>query len=94
MYDEDSRMLTGFLKGLASHLTPKGEGWLILSNLAEHLGLRTQAELLAAFEANGLRLVSRIDTKPQHAKATAANAPLADARSREVTSLYRLAPVR
>jgi len=94
VYDEDSRMLMGFLSGLSSHLTPKGEGWLILSNLAEHLGLRTQAELLAAFEAHGLRVVSRIDAKPQHAKATDANAPLADARSREVTSLYRLAPVR
>ena len=94
VYDEDGRMLMGFLKGLSSHLTPKGEGWLILSNLAEHLGLRTRVELLAAFEANGLRVVSRIDTRPQHAKATDANAPLADARAQEVTSLWRLAPVR
>ena len=33
--------------------------WLVLSNLAEHLGLRTRAELLAAFEANGLRVVTQ-----------------------------------
>lgn len=87
-------MLAGFLKGLTAHLTPKGEGWLILSNLAEHLGLRTREELLAAFEANGLRVVSRIDAKPLHPKASDASDPLADARSREVTSLWRLAAVK
>jgi hypothetical protein len=30
-------MLRGFLAGLAGHLEPGGEGWLILSDLAEHL---------------------------------------------------------
>jgi precorrin-6B methylase 2 len=93
VYDEGGRMLQGFLKGLTAHLAPKGEGWLILSNLAEHLGLRTRAELLEAFESNGLRVVSRIDAKPQHPKASDASDPLADARSREVTSLWRLAAV-
>ncbi|MES2879425.1 MAG: class I SAM-dependent methyltransferase [Pseudomonadota bacterium] len=90
VYDEGGRMLAGFLKGLSAHLEPKGEGWLILSDLAEHLGLRTRDELLAAFESNGLKVVSRIDAKPQHAKASDASDPLADARSREVTSLWRL----
>ncbi len=93
VYDEGGRMLAGFLKGLTGHLAPKGEGWLILSNLAEHLGLRTRAELLEAFERNGLRVVSRIDAKPQHPKATDASDPLANARSREVTSLWRLAAI-
>lgn len=93
VYDEGGLMLAGFLKGLTAHLAPKGEGWLILSNLAEHLGLRTRAELLEAFERNGLRVVSRIDAKPQHPKASDASDPLADARSREVTSLWRLAAV-
>ena len=91
VYDEGGRMLKGFLEGLTAHLAPKGEGWLILSNLAEHLGLRTRAELLEAFERNGLRVVSRIDAKPQHPKAADASDPLAEARSREVTSLWRLA---
>src|SRR2546421_5919753 len=53
--DPDSRMLRGFLSGLAAHLEPKGEGWLILSNLAEHLGLRTRDDLLAHIAAGGLR---------------------------------------
>ena len=42
VYDPDSRMLQGFLAGLAAHLEPRGEGWLILSDIAEHLGLRTR----------------------------------------------------
>ena len=90
VYDEGGRMLKGFITGLAAHLAPKGEGWLILSDLAEHLGLRTRAELLAAFESHGLRVVSRIDAKPQHPKASDASDPLFAARSREVTSLWRL----
>ncbi|MEO8120045.1 MAG: class I SAM-dependent methyltransferase [Rhodoferax sp.] len=94
VYDEGGRMLAGFLKGLTAHLAPKGEGWLVLSNLAEHLGLRTREELLAAFEVNGLRVVSRIDAKPLHPKASDASDPLADARSREVTSLWRLAAIK
>jgi SAM-dependent methyltransferase len=94
VYDKGGRMLLGFLKGLSAHLEPKGEGWLILSNLAEHLGLRTRAELLAAFESNGLRVVSRIDAKPLHPKASDASDPLAEARSREVTSLWRLAALK
>ena len=93
VYDEGGRMLKGFVTGLAGHLAPKGEGWLILSDLAEHLGLRTRAELLAAFESSGLRVVSRIDAKPQHPKASDASDPLFAARSREVTSLWRLAAI-
>lgn len=46
-------MLGGFLNGLAEHLEPEGEGWLILSDLAEHLGLRRRDELLGAFERAG-----------------------------------------
>jgi hypothetical protein len=37
IYDPDSQMLRGFLQALPRHLTPGGEGWLILSDLAEHL---------------------------------------------------------
>jgi len=86
-------MLTGFLKGLTAHLAPKGEGWLILSDLAEHLGLRSRAELLAMFESNGLKVVSRIDAKPQHPKAADASDPLHNARAAEVTSLWRLTAI-
>jgi methylase of polypeptide subunit release factors len=90
VYDEGSRMLLGFIKGLAAHLAPGGEGWLILSDLAEHLGLRTRAELLAAIDSGGLKVVSRMDVKPEHPKALDATNPLAEARAKEVTSLWRL----
>ena len=91
VYDPDSRMLRGFLDGLPAHLTPDGEGWLILSDLAEHLGLRTRAELEGWIASAGLRLVGRIDTRPKHAKAQDRSDPLHAARAAEVTSLWRLA---
>lgn len=91
VYDEGSRMLWGFLRGLAAHLTPGGEGWLILSDLAEHLGLRTRTELLEAIEKAGLHVVERLDTRPHHPKAHNAADPLHQARASEVTSLWRLA---
>jgi len=91
IYDPDSRMLKGFLNGLAAHLEPGGEGWLILSDLAEHLGLRTRAWLLAAFDAAGLNVVARMDTKPTHPRAADESDPLHAARAAEVTSLWRLA---
>ncbi|TDN67749.1 class I SAM-dependent methyltransferase [Paraburkholderia sp. BL10I2N1] len=90
VFDPDSRMLMGFLNGLASHLTPDGEGWLILSDFAEHLGLRTRDALLAAIDQAGLKLVGREDIKPRHPKSSDASDPLYAARVKEVTSLWRL----
>jgi methylase of polypeptide subunit release factors len=90
IYDQDQHMLKGFLKGLRAHLTPPGEGWLILSDLAEHLGLRTREDLLALIETAGLRVMERLDIRPLHAKTKDEDDPLADARRREVTSLWRL----
>ena len=90
VYDEDGLMLMGFLAGLRVHLAPGGEGWLILSDLAEHLGLRTRAELLAAIESAGLSVLGRIDTRPQHPKAFDTSDALHAARAAEVTSLWRL----
>ena len=91
VFDPDSRMLRGFLAGLASHLAPKGEGWLILSDLAEHLGLRPRSELLALIENAGLQVIDRIETRPRHPKAQDGNDPLHAARAAETTVLWRLA---
>jgi prophage antirepressor-like protein len=84
-------MLMGFIKGLAAHLEPGGEGWLVLSDLAEHLGLRVRTELLAAFDAAGLKVVGRMDAKPNHPRASDTTDPLHAARAAELTSLWRLA---
>jgi SAM-dependent methyltransferase len=91
IYDPESRMLRGFLSGLSAHLEPRGEGWMILSDLAEHLGLRSRSELLASFDAAGLKVVDRSDVRPRHPRASDESDPLQAARTAEVTSLWRLA---
>jgi hypothetical protein len=90
IYDPESRMLLGFLNGLAEHLSPGGEGWLIMSDFAEHLGLRTREWLLAAIEKAGLTVVGREDISPRHPKSTDETDALHTARMAEVTSLWRL----
>lgn len=90
IYDPESRMLRGFLDALPAHLEPAGEGWLILSDLAEHLGLRPREELLAAFHAAGLTVVDRCDARPRHPRASNEADPLHAARAAEVVSLWRL----
>ena len=84
-------MLRGFLEALPTHLTPEGEGWLILSDLAEHLGLRGREELPARIGAAGLRVLGRLDARPVHPRAADPDDPLHAARSAETTTLWRLA---
>jgi SAM-dependent methyltransferase len=91
IYDPESRMLRGFLRGLPAHLTPGGEAWLILSDLAELLSLRTRAQLLDEFEAAGLCVLGRNDVPPRHPRAADETDPLHRARMAEITSLWRLA---
>ncbi len=90
VYDEGSQMLQGFLAGLRKHLVEGGEGWLILSDLAEHLGLRSRNTLLDWINQAGLTVLGRLDAKPLHGKAHDATDPLHAAGSAEVTSLWRL----
>lgn len=90
VYDPGSQMLLQFLKGLPQHLTADGEGWLILSDLAELLGLRTREMLLAAIAGAGLEILDRLDTAPTHGRSRDTSDMLHAARSRETTSLWRL----
>ncbi|WP_232299596.1 methyltransferase [Leucobacter komagatae] len=90
VYDPGSKMLLQFLQGLPDHLTDDGEGWLVLSDLAELLGLRTRDMLLDAIAQAGLAVVDRLDTVPTHRRAGDTEDLLHAARSREVTSLWRL----
>ncbi|ASR36973.1 methylase [Prauserella marina] len=91
IYDPASDVLNRFLSELPQHLTPRGEGWLILSDLAEHLGLRTRDELLARIGDAGLVVAGRHETSPRHSRSTDSTDPLHAARSRERTVLWRLA---
>ena len=90
VYDPGGRMLRGFLDRLGRHLEPAGEGWLVLSDLAERLELRSRDDLLAAVHAAGLEVIARSDTRPRHPRASDTDDPLHAARSAEITSLWRL----
>jgi methylase of polypeptide subunit release factors len=90
IYDEGSQMLKGFLQGVSAHLAPGGEAWLILSDLAEHLGLRAPDELPHLIKEAGLQVIGQSSTSPKHPKANDATDPFFAARSREKTHLWRL----
>jgi SAM-dependent methyltransferase len=90
IYDPESSMLRGFLNGLVAHLEPNGEGWLILSDLAEHLGLRSRDALLGWIDVAGLNVAGRLDVRPTHPRVSDADDVLHVARAKEVTSLWRL----
>lgn len=90
IYDASSDALRRFLAELADHLTYGGEGWLVLSDLAEHLGLRSREQLETWISEGGLQVLGREDTTPRHPKVLREDDPLHVARSREVTSLWRL----
>ena len=90
IYDPDSKMLKGFLNGVKDHLAIQGEAWLVLSDFAEHLDLRSSEELQSWIQDAGLMIIEKIDVKPTHEKSQNSSDPLFFARSKEVTSLYRL----
>ncbi|WP_322106180.1 class I SAM-dependent methyltransferase [Paraburkholderia sp. J41] len=90
VFDPESRMLRGFLGGLKDHLEPGGEGWLILSDFAEHLGLRTREALVELIVQAGLEVAGREDIRPRHPKAADPTDSLHRARAAEITSLWRL----
>ncbi|MBK6637888.1 MAG: class I SAM-dependent methyltransferase [Rhodocyclaceae bacterium] len=90
VYDPESRMLRGFLSGAAERLSAHGEAWLILSDLAELLGLRSRDQLLTWIEAGHLTVRERLDTRPSHKRSHDVDDPLHAARQQETTSLWRL----
>lgn len=93
IYDPNSAMLKGFLNGVNAYLNDDGEAWLILSDLAEHLGLRTPEELKKWIADAGLTVLEKLDISPKHAKSSDQSDPLYEARVKEITSLYRLKPI-
>lgn len=90
IYDTESGMLSGFLAQLPDHLTPAGEGWLVLSDLAEHLHLRSRDKLLTMIAAAGLTAVAIDATPARHSRAEDPHDRLHEARRKEITTLWRL----
>lgn len=91
VYDRGGRMLSHFVAGLGEHLTEQGEGWLILSDLAELFGLRTRTELTEMFTRAGLSVRQRLQTRARHPGLGRGHDPLAALRAAETTTLWRLA---
>lgn len=90
VYDENSHMLLGFLHGAVQHMSPDGEAWLILSDLAERLGLRAAGALQQVIAEAGLQVDGQLSASPRHGKAFDRDDPLFAARSKEQTHLWRL----
>ena len=94
VYDQDSAMLRGFLAGIEGHLNPGGEAWLVISDLAEHLQLRRAEDLPGLIQEAGLEVIGSHSTRARHPRSRDPKDLLHAARSREVTTLWRLRPAR
>lgn len=92
VYDPDEQMLTGFLQEAVRHLQPAGKIWLVMSDLAELLGLRDVGAMEERFRESGLAVEATYDTKPTHHRAADSSDPLHEARARETTRLWCLVP--
>ena len=101
IYDENDTMLRQFLHRVALHLSNKHDSqvWLIVSDLAEHLQLRTRDQLHAWIAEGGLEIV---ETKKATAQPTRAKKSkrqemedqffpkVVQARQAETTYLFQL----
>jgi methylase of polypeptide subunit release factors len=90
VYDPGGRILERLIGGLSGALRPGGEAWIVISDLAERLGLRPAGHLEALAARGGLAVADVLEARPSHARARDRDDPLHEARSREVTRLFRL----
>lgn len=90
IYDPGQRVLHRFLSELRGHLAPDGEGWLLLSDLPERLGLRAPDALARELAQAGLTVIETLEVPPTHARARDTADPLHAARAHERTRLFRL----
>ena len=90
VYDPGGEVLARLVAGLPAHLSPGGEAWLVLSDLAERVGVRAPDALRDLLSAAGLRVAFTLEARPTHPRARDAADPLAQARAAEVTRLHAL----
>lgn len=90
LYDENSQMLKAFLAGVNDHLNEQGEAWLIMSDLAEHLGLRENTFLTNLINDSQLEVIEALSVHAAHKKVEDFEDPLHFARTKEKTNLFRL----
>jgi SAM-dependent methyltransferase len=92
VYDPGGAFLERLVSGLPAALAPGGEAWLVLSDLAEVVGLRPAGHVEALAAGAGLRVADVREASPAHPRARDEDDPLHAWRAREVTRLYRLRP--
>ncbi len=98
IYDPGGQVLERVVAGLAEHLDDRGEGWLVLSDLAERLGVRDAGSVEARIASAGLRVGAVHRAAATHARArgrgprASTHDLVAAARAAEVTRLYVLKP--
>lgn len=90
IYDEGGKTVARFLEGVGRHLSDGGEAWLVISDLAERLGIRRPGLLEELWTKAGLSLRWKRSTTPTHPRSKDRGDPLYEARSGEVTTLYAL----
>lgn len=90
IYDLDHSMLRSVLEQARTRLNPQGELWILISDLAVHLGLREPDQLEKWFAESQYEVLGRADTRPHHQKSSDQRDPLFFARSKELTTLWRL----
>jgi methylase of polypeptide subunit release factors len=90
VYDPGGVFLERLVAGLPAALAPGGEAWIVISDLAERLGLRPEGHLAALAAHAGLRFADVREARPSHPRAKDEKDPLHAARASEVTRLYRL----
>ncbi len=90
VYDPGGRLLERLVLGLPAHLAAGGEAWVVLSDLAELLGLRPTGHVAALAARAGLSVADTLEARPAHRRAEDPGDPLHAFRAREVTRLFRL----
>jgi methylase of polypeptide subunit release factors len=90
IYDPSGTLLERIIADLSVRLSPGGESWIVISDLAERLGLRPAGQLEALAARGGLAVADVLETVPIHPRSRDTSDPLHAARAAEKTRLYRL----
>lgn len=90
VYDPGGAFLQRLVLGLPDRLAPGGEAWIVISDLAERLGLRPAGHVEALARRAGLRVADVRSRRPSHPRAADPDDPLHAFRASEVTRLFRL----
>ena len=90
VYDPGGAFLERLVLGLPERLAQGGEAWIVISDLAELVGLRPPDHVAALASRAGLRITDVREARPAHPRARDPDDPLHAVRAREVTRLHRL----